>query len=91
MIYRSIVLSIAFIALALSTGGVKAQAIVVNQAVTEAEVMAAQKAWCNALVDIGSVHAAKGQPAAKALAEKVIDGAYGYTPNPPKPENSGAL
>lgn len=55
-----------------------AQTTVVNQAVTEAEVLAAQRAWCGALVDISTVGAAQGQAAAKALAEKVIDAAYGY-------------
>jgi hypothetical protein len=51
---------------------------VVNRAITEAEVTAAQAAWCQALVDISSAHDKGGQPAAKALAEKVIDAAYGY-------------
>ena len=51
---------------------------VVNQSITETEVLGAQKAWCQALVDISSTYAKDGQPAAKALAEKVIDGAYGY-------------
>ena len=51
---------------------------VVNQAITESEVNDAQKAWCQALVDISSTYAKDGQPAAKALAEKVIDSAYGY-------------
>ena len=51
---------------------------VVNQSVTETEVLGAQKAWCQAFVDISSTYAKDGQPAAKALAEKVIDGAYGY-------------
>lgn len=55
-----------------------AQAVVVNQAVTETEVLAAQQAWCKALVDISATHTSSGQPAAKALAEKVIDAAYGY-------------
>jgi hypothetical protein len=55
-----------------------AQTTVVNKGVTESEVLAAQKAWCGALVDISSTHASKGQAAAKALAEKVIDAAYGY-------------
>lgn len=50
--------------------------------VTEAEVLTAQKAWCQALVDISNVHAKQGQPAAKALAEKVIDAAYGYQIGP---------
>ena len=56
----------------------RAQALVVNQAITEAEVLSAQKAWCQALVDISTTHVRDGQPAAKALAEKVIDAAYGY-------------
>lgn len=51
---------------------------VVNQSISEAEVIGAQKAWCQALVDISSTYAKDGQPAAKALAEKVIDSAYGY-------------
>jgi hypothetical protein len=55
-----------------------ASATVVNQAVTEAEVLAAQKSWCQALVNISQTHAKQGQPAAKTLAEKVIDGAYGF-------------
>lgn len=45
---------------------------------TEAEVLAAQQTWCGALVDIGKANATGGQAAAKALAEKVIDAAYGY-------------
>ena len=55
-----------------------ASATVVNQAITEAEVLAAQKGWCQALVDISAAHDKGGQKAAKDLAEKVIDGAYGY-------------
>lgn len=55
-----------------------ASATVVNQAITEAEVLSAQKGWCQALVDINSAYEQGGQPAAKALAEKVIDAAYGY-------------
>ena len=56
----------------------QAQVAVVNRAITEPEVQAAQQAWCKALVDIGAVYTSGGQPAAKALAEKVIDAAYGY-------------
>jgi hypothetical protein len=55
-----------------------AKGTVVNQGITESEVLAAQQAWCKALVDISAVHAKSGQGAAKALAEKVIDSAYGY-------------
>ena len=55
-----------------------ASAPVVNQALSEAEVLAGQKAWCKPLVDISATHKREGQAAAKALAEKVIDAAYGY-------------
>jgi hypothetical protein len=55
-----------------------ASAPVVNQGITEAEVLAGQQAWCKALVDISATHKRDGQAAAKALAEKVIDAAYGY-------------
>lgn len=55
-----------------------AKGLVVNQALSEAEVLAAQQGWCKALVDISQTHARSGQPAAKALAEQVIDAAYGY-------------
>ncbi len=55
-----------------------AKGVVVNQAITEPEVLAAQQGWCKALVDIAATGAKSGQPAAKALAEKVIDAAYGY-------------
>jgi hypothetical protein len=51
---------------------------VVNRAITEAEVFAAQRAWCKALVDISKAYDESGQAAAKALAEDVIDAAYGY-------------
>jgi hypothetical protein len=53
-------------------------ATVVNQGITEAEVLAAQRAWGDALVSIATTHEKQGQAAAKALAEKVIDAAYGY-------------
>ena len=78
--------------------------IVVNQAVTEKEAMTAQRAWCAALLDISTAYEKDGQPAAKALAEKVIDSAYAYqmgavlfkptlTVNPQtfRPTRSGAL
>ena len=64
-------------ALALSSSLASAQTVV-NQAITEAEVLAAQRAWCQALVDISSTGERSGQAAAKALAERVIDSAYGY-------------
>lgn len=61
-----------------AAGAVQAQVAVVNKAVTQTELQAAQQAWCKALVDISSAHAKSGQAAAKALAEQVIDAAYGY-------------
>ncbi len=64
--------------LALLVASGAASATVVNQAITEAEVLAAQKAWCQALVDISAANDKGGQKAAKELAEKVIDAAYGY-------------
>ena len=67
-------------ALSLATAALPAFAkgVVVNQALSEAEVLAAQQGWCKALVDIAATGTKSGQPAAKALAEKVIDAAYGY-------------
>jgi hypothetical protein len=52
--------------------------LVVNRAISEKEVLDAQKAWGDALVAISTTYDTKGQAAAKALAEKVIDEAYGY-------------
>jgi hypothetical protein len=51
---------------------------VASRAITESEVLAAQKAWGEALVKISTTHDSQGQAAAKSLAEKVIDEAYGY-------------
>lgn len=51
---------------------------VVNRAISESEVLAAQKAWGEALVAISLTYETKGMKAAKDLAEKVIDEAYGY-------------
>ena len=62
------------------------ETIVVNQAITEKEAVAAQQAWCRALLDINAAYEKDGQAAAKALAEKVIDSAYAislYTTPPP--------
>jgi hypothetical protein len=51
---------------------------ILNKSITESEVLAAQRAWGEALVAISTTHDTKGIKAAKALAEKVIDQAYGY-------------
>jgi hypothetical protein len=50
----------------------------VNRSISESEVLAAQKAWGDALVSISTTYETKGIQAAKALAGKVIDSAYGY-------------
>jgi hypothetical protein len=44
--------------------------------ITEADVNAAQKAWCDGLVKIGKVHKAGG--AYKAVASRLIDDLYDY-------------
>lgn len=69
---------ISSLAFALVAGHASAQGVVVNQAITEQEVVVAQQGWCKALVDISTVYEKEGQAAAKNLAEKVIDAAYGY-------------
>lgn len=51
---------------------------VVSTAITEAEVLAAQRAWGDALVAIATAHEREGAAAARRLAEQVIDAAYGY-------------
>ena len=78
MSIRHHVIVAALLAVTVPVGVASAQAVVVNHAVSESEVLAAQKAWCGALVSISSANASQGLPAAKALAEKVIDAAYGY-------------
>ena len=47
-------------------------------AITNEEVLAAQQGWGQALVNIATIFDQKGFNAAKAEAEAVIDGAYGY-------------
>jgi hypothetical protein len=72
--FSNITLSLALVGLSSAVSAT----VVVNQAITEADVRSAQTAWCKALVDISQIGASKGQAAAKALAEQVIDAAYGY-------------
>lgn len=50
--------------------------------ITVEEVIAAQNAWGNALVAIAMEYDRNGQPAARLLAEQVIDSAYGYNLGP---------
>jgi hypothetical protein len=51
---------------------------IVNRAITESEILAAQKAWGEALVAIATTYENNGIEAASSLAGKVIDEAYGY-------------
>ncbi len=50
--------------------------------ITRDEVAAAQAAWCDALVMISMTADNNGADAARAAAEAVIDGAYGYALGP---------
>lgn len=70
-----------FSGLALS-GAVAAKTPVYNANITEAEVLAAQIAWGDALLQIGKDYAQGGQAKAKATAAAVIDAAYGYNMGP---------
>jgi hypothetical protein len=54
----------------------------ISAPITKAEVEDAQRAWCGALVAIATEHDTKGRAAAKALAGKVLDSAYGYDLGP---------
>jgi hypothetical protein len=58
------------------------RATVVSPSITETEVIAAQRAWGDALVAISTTYERQGLAAAKALAGKVIDEAYGYEVGP---------
>ncbi len=78
MMTRNRILTAALLSVLAPASVAMAQTTVVNQAVTETEVLAAQRAWCDALVSISKTGETQGQAAAKALAEKVIDAAYGY-------------
>lgn len=55
---------------------------VFNSNITEAEVLAAQKAWGEALVRIATDFEQGGVERARATAASVIDGAYGYGMGP---------
>lgn len=55
---------------------------VVNTTITEAEVLAAQRAWGEALVRISTEFDQSGLPKAKATAAAIIDAAYGYQMGP---------
>lgn len=49
-----------------------------NSNISEQQVVAAQKAWCNGLLTISQAYARGGFNQAKATASKILDQAYGY-------------
>ena len=65
-------------ALAVTAQFAAARSLLVNQAISEQEVLSAQQGWCKALVDISATYEKSGQAAARELAGNVIDAAYGY-------------
>lgn len=67
---------------ALAATPATAEIIIVNRAITPEDIAATEANWCQALIDIGKAYETGGQAAAKALAEKVIDTAYGYEMGP---------
>ena len=75
---RSVLLGLFAVVAALGPGspGTAADKPVKNAAITEAEVNAAQQAWCDGLVEIGKVHDQGGDY--KTVANRVIDDLYDY-------------
>ena len=61
---------------------VGAPAAVVSSNITEADVLATQLAWGEALVQISKDYESGGISKAKATAEAVLDAAYGYNMGP---------
>lgn len=55
---------------------------VYNSNITEADVLAVQKGWGDALIQIGNDFASGGQARAVATASAVLDAAYGYNMGP---------
>lgn len=51
---------------------------VVNNNISHEEVLKAQQAWGDALIQISQTYEQKGHAAAKTLAQQVLDQAYGY-------------
>jgi hypothetical protein len=83
-VLRSRLLQIApALALGLNLQGYAAPTVqVLNNNLTQAEVVAAQKGWCSALLKISAAYANGGFSKAKATAEAVIDQAYAYQYGP---------
>lgn len=59
-----------------------APAPVASHNISEADILAAQRAWGEALVQISTDFEQGGFPKAKATAEAVLDAAYGYNMGP---------
>lgn len=72
----------AWMTLALAALPAAAKPPILNTTIQEQEVLAAQQAWGDALVAISKTYETQGREAAKALAGKVIDGAYAYQLGP---------
>jgi len=72
----------AVIAMSFSTFAIADEVPVGSSNVTKAEVLAAQQAWGNALVQISRDFEQGGIRRARATAERVIDSAYGYNMGP---------
>ena len=68
--------------LASSMAMAKGPVAIYNANITEAEVMAAQKAWGDALIKISDDFASGGIVKAIATASAVLDAAYGYNMGP---------
>ena len=66
------------LSLPLVAGRSAAAVQVLNSNITEAEVLAAQKGWCEGLLKISAAYASGGFAKAKTTAEAVIDQAYAY-------------
>lgn len=63
--------------------GTTAQAFEIrNGAISEGEILAAQKGWGEALVAISTTYEKSGAQEAKKLAGQIIDAAYGYDLGP---------
>lgn len=65
-----------------STAFAQKAAPVYNANITEAEVLAVQKDWGDALIQISNDYIAGGFAKAKATASAVLDAAYGYNMGP---------
>ena len=85
-LYLPALAGLAFATLPASAQSTAAAPVVITAAtyapITVTEVEAAQKAWGDALVAISTEYDTKGLPAAKRLAEQVLDTAYAYNLGP---------